>query len=178
MAVSTFIHGSRWDCSKQAWEGRGEWEFSSYAVPFSRAAGPQPSSPEWHLHRIRHLFGPYSSQMGNSSKAEIVLKENIGIQANRTLSAAQVMTSFLAWEHRFLSWEPFVPFFSLNSLEAQVSRALCQKKKKSILKETGGIPSLSGIYCLWTKWYKYGNRCVLGCSDGAGHPCWRWSLNE
>lgn len=50
-------------------------------------------------------------------------------------------------------------------------------KKKRILKETGGIPSLRDIYCLWTKWYKYGNRCVLGCSDGAGHPCLRWSLN-
>ncbi|KAK2099039.1 hypothetical protein P7K49_024490 [Saguinus oedipus] len=56
-----------------------------------------PSLLKRHLHRVRHLWGPYSSQMGNSRKAEIVLKKNIGFLAERSFSAAQEMTSLLAW---------------------------------------------------------------------------------
>ena len=72
------------------------------------------------------------------------------------------MTSFLAWEHRSPSREPFVTFFILNTLEAQVSMALCQAKR-DILKETDRIPILEDVYWLWTEWYKYEARCVLGC---------------
>ena len=55
------------------------------------------------------------------------------------------MTSFLAWEHRSPSREPFVTFFILNTLEAQVSMALCQAKR-DILKETDRIPILEDVY--------------------------------
>lgn len=89
----------------------------------------EPSSPERRLHRIRHVFGPYSSQMGNSKKAEIVLEENIGIQADGTLRAAQLVTFSLTWKHQIFFPEGHLSLFcNLNTLEAQVSMAQSQSQ--------------------------------------------------
>lgn len=69
----------------RGWGGGKEWALS-YVVPASELPSPRPSSPS---PSQRHLFGPYSSHLGHSGKAEAGPKENINIQADETLSAAQ-----------------------------------------------------------------------------------------
>lgn len=67
--------------------GGGEWALSSYAVPFSRALSPQPSSlsPSQAETSVWPLLFP----LGTFWKAEVGHKENMNIQADETLSAAQ-----------------------------------------------------------------------------------------